>query len=408
MQYYQPTSFLQKIRKLLQLFRLFFQARTHAALWQPGPTTSSVLMVVPQLDRMGGYEKQAVQLAGSLTLSGNFITILSDQTGNFPRKEFRNGFLIYRISSHGSRSKWNLLFSTLMFFCKKRRSFQIVHCHGITGLSIFAARVGRWLGRPAVLKPATKDDISSIFSLNSLKHRTYRRWLNKMEFVAISEELKREMQASGIQESRIHVISNFVNTSKFEVVTEDRRMALRTRFSAADRDIFLFLGRLEKRKGVDLLLRAWKECSPGLLWIVGTGQEEQTLQKLSSDLELRNIHFHGPTQTPLDYYQAADVFVFPSLKEGSPNVVLEAMSCGLPCIATRIGGIVDLIRHECEGYLVEPGSVAALAEAIKQAGARPEDRKKWADQAAKTARERFDISRITALYVDLYSEMLAR
>ncbi len=386
---------------------MFLRIRTCPALRTPGERAISILMVVPQLDRMGGYEKQALQLAGSLTLAGNFVTILSDQTGNFPWKEFRNGFLIYRIPARGSRTKWNLFLSALSFFWKKRRAFRIVHGHGITGLSLFAARAAKLSGRPALLKPATKEDISRIFSHHDLKHSTYQSWLKMAHFIAISEELKEELKTCGIPESRIDAISNFVDTSKFGIPTPDHRSALRARFSADTQIVFLFLGRLEKRKGADILLQAWKEFSPGLLWIVGTGPEEHTLQTLSNELELQNVSFHGPTQTPLDFYQAADVFVFPSLKEGSPNVLLEAMSCGLPCIATRIGGIVDLMSNESEGLLVEPGSAKALADAIKRAGASPEDCKRWSDQASKTARERFDISLITARYLKLYSNLIS-
>jgi len=407
MKYGQPTSLPQKIHKLLQLFAMFFRIRSRPAVRTPAQCALSVLMVVPQIDRMGGYEKQALQLAGSLTLGGNFVTILSDQTGNFPPKEFRNGFLICRIPARGPRTKWNLFLSTAGFFWKKRKTFQIVHGHGITGLSLFGARAAKLAGRPVVLKPATSEDISRIFSQHDLKHRIYQRWLKLVGFIAISQQLKDELKTCGIPESRIDAISNFVDTLKFEIPTHDRKNALRSKFSAGSQTLFLFLGRLEKRKGVDFLLRAWKKAAPGILWIVGSGPEERALKQLSSELGLQNVSFHGPTQTPLDFYQAADVFVFPSLKEGSPNVMLEAMSCGLPCIATRIGGIVDLMNDGSEGLLVEPGSASALAEAINRAGTNLEDRKQWSYQAAKTARERFDISLITARYLRLYSDLIS-
>ena len=77
---------------------------------------------------------------------------------------------------------------------------------------------------------------------------------------------------------------------------------------------------------------------------------------------------------PLEFYQAADVFLLPSLEEGLPTVLLEAMSSGLPCIATRIGGVTDVLQNEREGLMITPGSIEELSDAMKRMMSQPERR----------------------------------
>ncbi len=157
---------------------------------------------------------------------------------------------------------------------------------------------------------------------------------------------------------------------------------------------------------MEFLLKAWQ--AEGTLWIVGAGPDQERLQSMSRELNLHNCCFLGATDAPLDFYQAADIFVFPSLKEGAPNAVLEAMSCALPVVATRTGGVVDYVRHDQEGLLVSPASPAELSAAMRRAAEDSEARARWGGRARQTACEHFDIAKTTSEYLNLYGELSAR
>ncbi len=408
MSYYKPTSFSQKIVKLIQLFLYFLIIKLRPKPKPKIPKHSSVLMIVSKLDRIGGLERQALELAAALVRRGCLITVLTDRIDDdSPRVEIRSGFLIRRLT----RSTNPFAPFTLAFYLiRYRHTYRLIHAHGVTGFTVVSLLLGKLIGRRTILKGATQDDFAKIFQKDNFKNRLYRKWIPGVDvLIAISQALQEEMIACGILENRIKRIPNAVNADKFFPPSKDRKISLRTRFSVSpEQNLFLFLGRLETRKAVDILLRAWHKCAPGVLWIVGAGPEEERLKRVCAELHLKNVVFHGESRTPADYYHAADVFVFPSVKEGSPGVVLEAMSSGLPCIAGRIGGIVDVMENRKQGLIVSPGSVDELADAIQYAGVHVEERTGWGKDARERVLKHFDVSYIAADYHSLYTELLSR
>jgi glycosyltransferase involved in cell wall biosynthesis len=132
----------------------------------------------------------------------------------------------------------------------------------------------------------------------------------------------------------------------------------------------LYVGRLIEAKGVAYLVEAMRECPREELLIVGDGPEMERLRRAAGDLG--NIRFEGrASREELDaHFRRARVLVLPSLRdEGMPNVIMEAMTRGLPVIATRNAGIPDLVKDGETGLLVEPGDSSALALAIRRIGA---------------------------------------
>lgn len=134
----------------------------------------------------------------------------------------------------------------------------------------------------------------------------------------------------------------------------------------------LYVGRLESEKGLPYLFQSLiilkKQYIKFHLNLVGTGQDEKELQKLAAEYHLnKEISFHGYIkygESLFSFYKNSDLFILPSLSEGSPNVLMEAMAFGVPIIATNVGGIPEIIHHNQNGLLVEAGSAKALAEAI--------------------------------------------
>jgi len=127
----------------------------------------------------------------------------------------------------------------------------------------------------------------------------------------------------------------------------------------------VYVGRLTRKKGVEYLISAMKLVRDVDLLIVGDGSNGQRLEKMAHGLR---VEFAGgvPPERIYQYLKQAKIVILPSLYEGLPNVILEAMSMGVPVIATRVGGVPDVIKDGETGLLVEPGRVEELAISIKK------------------------------------------
>ena len=133
----------------------------------------------------------------------------------------------------------------------------------------------------------------------------------------------------------------------------------------------LYLGRLSREKGLPVLLDAFAQVLRRMrarLDVYGLGLMREELEAQALSLGIRDsVVFHGWVPPGAPFFAAlkgGDVFVLPSLSEGLPSVIPEAMSQGLPIIASRVGGIPDILQNGEAGILVPPGDSAALADAI--------------------------------------------
>lgn len=177
--------------------------------------------------------------------------------------------------------------------------------------------------------------------------------------------------------------------------------------------VALFSGRFNIQKGLGPLLTAIHSVKDQLpagfrLILVGTGPEEPMLRKMSADFQLENmLDFRGwltREQMPAAYREA-DFFVLPSLDEGMPNVILEAMASGLPVITTDIPGCLALVEHDRNGIIVRRGAsdlpdVSALAAALLRLASDAAARRAMADESLRRARE-FSWDSVAQRYIEI-------
>lgn len=172
-----------------------------------------------------------------------------------------------------------------------------------------------------------------------------------------------------------------------------------------------YIGQLIARKGLDVLIRA---CVPlaipeAELWIVGEGPERSSLEHLARELGLSDrVRFLGYRSDRLTLLKTFDVFVLPSLLEGIPRCVLEAMAAGVPVIASDIPGCQTVVEHEATGLLFPPGDVARLAESLRMLRSDEDLSRSLAEQACTLVRSRFSAEAMAERYLELYREMVGR
>jgi glycosyltransferase involved in cell wall biosynthesis len=224
-------------------------------------------------------------------------------------------------------------------------------------------------------------------------------WSNAAFLVANSDGL-RAMAARVFPGLPIQVIPNGVDTHRF---TNGHVRC------PADKVRILFVSRLIKRKGLQFLIDAVPAIAaqanaPFVIKIVGDGPEKdafvQQIEQLGVGYLFRFYEYVHHEKLP-EYYLDADLFVLPSLAEGMPNVVLEALGSGLPVVATNIPGSEDLVQDGSNGFLVPPRDPDALAQAlVALINDRP--RRERMGRASKQIAANYTWSFVAEQYLDLY------
>lgn len=194
---------------------------------------------------------------------------------------------------------------------------------------------------------------------------------NAAAITVVSNGLKNELVKSGINKNKITVIPNGVDVNNFKPLDKNHcRKKLKLKLSEP---MVLFVGRLSEEKNIKSLMLSAKylieNYKPFQLYLVGDGPLMSDLKKLSNSLKIENhIHFVGKVDHSevSTWMGAADFFCLPSLREGCPNVVLEALGCGRPVIASNVGAIPDVITEET-GILFTPENIDEINSSFTRA-----------------------------------------
>jgi glycosyltransferase involved in cell wall biosynthesis len=171
--------------------------------------------------------------------------------------------------------------------------------------------------------------------------------------------------------------------------------------------IVVYVGRLVPEKHVDSLLGIWDDVRMKLptahLLIVGGGPDEQTLR----EMPVNGVQFTGPVNDAVRYMQASDLFVLPSSTEGLSNSLLEAMSTGLPVLATTVGGTNDVVQHQENGYLIPPDDVESLKAGLETLIDDDALRFRIGANARQRILRDFSLDSVAERLAALYQELLA-
>jgi glycosyltransferase involved in cell wall biosynthesis len=330
-----------------------------------------ILQVTPVFyPHIGGLEKCVYNISRELVNRGNEVILY---TPNFPKSEsveFKDGFLIHRIPVFFKIFEAP---AALFFFHMLKEDCDLIHIHIPPIFGAFSSLILSRIKHVPIVLTFHNDT----FGKNALQHlveQVYKVILNKIvlrnvNMVTVpSQGYYSELNRSGLEKNKIIVIRNgitFKNKVEFDVEKMERK------FNFSRKKIVLFVGALEKRKGIEFLIRSLpivrEKISEMKLVIVGNGSEKTHLQDLACNLGIKDyVNFKGQINDDqlYDMYEQCDVFVLPSLYESFGIVLLEAMSHRKPVVASRITGVTELVKTDYNGLLVEPKNIQQLAKAI--------------------------------------------
>jgi glycosyltransferase involved in cell wall biosynthesis len=173
--------------------------------------------------------------------------------------------------------------------------------------------------------------------------------------------------------------------------------------------LLIYVGRLSAEKGLPYLFRAIRSVIlhfPNTkLLVIGEGHYRNMLENIVEKLNLKtHVSFLGfkNKYEIVEYLSISDIFVLPSLTEYTPNAILEAMACGVPVIATSVGGIPYIIKDDLTGKLVSPKSQSELAQAILLLLKNEAKRKELADEALREIRRKYAVEVCSRRYKDVF------
>jgi glycosyltransferase involved in cell wall biosynthesis len=379
---------------------------------------------------LGGVGRQAVLLTTRLKECGLELFVLSRKMKGIPEFQIPSDIEVHYIPAlrptvHNLEDKsfanllTSLSFSIMLVFklFLTRKKYDLVHFHGASIPLIISLPLLKLLGKKVIAKVLASGLGTEAGSLRGrylfLGNMMAYILKNVDLFIAISQEIALGLRSDGVRPEKIVRVMNFVDTKQFYPVNCEEQNMLKIALSADKNIVINFTGRIVERKGIDVLINAFAQAgnllqSSSTLIIIGTGFDEDKLRNLASKLGItNNVRFLGHSREVVKYYQASDIFVLPSYAEGMPNSLLEAMACGLPVIASRIGGVVDVVEDGKSGILVEPGDVSGLASAMVRLLKDAELRQRLGAEARKRIVEGFSIDRMAEEYIKLYGELIA-
>ena len=402
---------------------------------------------------VGGAEKQALLQGSSLRKRGYEATVITFRHNtNWPERETVAGVPIIRIAGRllGQRGRLPRIVQKVLYVVamiamgltlwRHRHHYDILHVYQLTLLTLPAALACRLAGKALVVSIRCADASSSSTMHNkasliagsldpttpwlevtglirtggdieSLEHLgkpvvylTHALLLHTRSVVTLlSSRSRHDLAAHHFALPNTQLIPNGVDITRFYPRTVENSTEKRT-------PVVICVAQLRYQKGIDVLLQAWQlvqekqgETVSAHLLIVGSGSLRKQLERLAHALGIMNsVTFAGEQSDVPAQLRQSDIAVLPSRWEGMSNALLEAMACGLPCIATRISGSEDIIQHGVNGLLIESEDYQALAHALMLLLRDSALAQTYGRKGRITIEQHYSLEHVTNTYEELY------
>lgn len=354
---------------------------------------------------IGGLAISAERFARSLASVGHQVHVFAPTT-NLPASETRTlGSSGPRITRFGARKRVD---DTLVDWFElltdehRREPFDVIHAYFLTQAGFVAAYAGKYLAVPSVVSARGNDLERAVFDPSRAAHILYA--LQNASAVTTNANELAKKAATFVPGLKVTVVPSGIDPNRFKPMPRNIALAESLGLINSDRPgttarVIGFVGELREKKGLRPLLTAYAQVNKvngATLLIVGdvrSGEDRKFFDefKLSHpDAQILVTGFLPHADLPA-YYSLMDVLVLPSLRDGLPNALLEAMACERAVIGTPVGGIPDAILDCKNGRLVATNNVSELAEVIAEVLTNENLRKDLGHASRQTILEKFTL-----------------
>jgi glycosyltransferase involved in cell wall biosynthesis len=352
-----------------------------------------ILHIIPTLNA-GGAEKTVVELVKFCDPEIFVSEILCLKAGGFWEEELLRSGASVTVIGH-SRLPIIFNFFKIINFIKKS-SPDIVQTH-LFGADVYGRLTARLAGVKNIISTEQNVNLSEGKFKKLAKYFTSKL---AVAIVAVSEAIKQYLiNGEGVAEKKIIIINNGVEIEKF--LNQNRE------YNNNRPLVIGSIGRLTRQKGFDYLLEAMAKIDGAKCLIAGDGEERNILAEKINKFGLsEKVELVGLKKDVPGFLASLDVFVLPSRWEGFGIVILEAGLSGLPVIASRVDGILEIITDNQDGLLFTPGNAEELAGKIKRLLSNSAERAYLGKNLQQKIQEKFSIQKIVKQYEALYLQVL--
>jgi glycosyltransferase involved in cell wall biosynthesis len=369
-----------------------------------------ILLLAPQYPpTLGGAELQAQRMAYELNTLGVRVTVLTQpHAGRDVEEDDKGVRVLRRLDGVLLGPLWGLTFmaNTRRWMRRLGGDWDLVHNQQVGLHSWVSVRTAQAFNKPCLLRFACSGSGGDLATLRNQRFgdKFVGGLRDAHRYIALTEGTAAEIAQFGLPADKTRVIPNGIDLTRF---------AAQGWSTVRDNDPIrlLFAGRLDRQKGIDVLLDALASLprpSEFTLKIVGVGADLPKLEAQVRALGLQQIvEFCGRRSDMAAEYAWSEIVVFPSRYEGMPNVVLEAMACARPVLGTRIDGTRDLVQEPSTGWLVPPEDVKALAAALANVSRQRQNLRAIGAGGRAIVERRFALPHIAGQYLKEYEALLA-
>lgn len=395
------------------------------------PEPRILLMAETYHPVLGGGEKHTRSLALGLAHRGFGVQVITRRSSeDLPALEADGSVAIHRVGPPGKgRGKKFAMIPGALGLARRLARESDVLMNGGTRVLALPARAAIIGTRCAlVLRPELNGELDGSLALWGRKPSALERSLARAAarlrngllrrtgaVVAISEAIAREAVDSGFPAAKVHRIPHGIDMSEYAPVSALGKASRQSALGLpTDRVLIAYTGRLIEGKGLETLFAAMRSLADLPSWhlvLVGSGRGqvisvEEKLRKDAEEGSLRGrVTFTGRVDNVAACLQASDIFAFPTLDEALGMSAVEAQACGLPAVASRTGGVPDVVEDGVTGILVPPGESGPLAEALRALLSDPERRARLAEAARARMMERFAYDTMVTRYAELFRSL---